>query len=314
MKMKHRELINGMMKVTRHGLCGVGLVVCTMLLAACADKEKAYDATGIFEATETTVSAEQSGKLIRFNAVEGQTLTAGEEIGLVDTVPFSLKLAQADAARAVYAAQQPDVAKQIAATQEQLAKAKLELRRYTELVNDGAAPQKTLDDARSQVAVLQKQLDAQRSTLRTQVSTLDSQERVTDTEQAQVREQISKCRITAPTQGSVLEKYAEQGEVVAAGQPLLKIANTENMFLRAYVTSAQLANIKVGQRVSVMTDYGNKQGKTYEGTVTWISSKSEFTPKTILTEDERADLVYAVKIGVKNDGYVKIGMYGEVKF
>jgi HlyD family secretion protein len=282
------------------------------LLSACGNKDEASVAHGTFEATETTVSAEQSGKLVRFCVTEGQVLEAGQEVGLVDTVPLQLKLAQLGATRDVFAAQRPDISAQLAATQQQLVKAQLELRRYTELVNDGAAPRKMLDDARSQVLVLQKQLEAQRSSLGTQTATLNSQQKATDTERSQLLDLISKCHITAPAKGTVLEKYAEPGEVTAAGKPLFKLADTEHMFLRAYVTSAQLADVKLGQQVKVSTDYGDNLGKTYDGTVTWISSKSEFTPKSIPTSDERADLVYAVKIAVRNDGYIKIGMYGQV--
>ena len=204
--------------------------------------------------------------------------------------------------------------KQVAATRQQLAKAQQDQQRYKELVADGAAPSKMLDDATSQVRVLQKQLEAQMSSLNTQTSTLNSQLTTVDVQVSQLRDQLRKCHITAPTKGTVLEKYVERGEYVTMGKPLFKMADTERMYLRAYVTSAQLKDIKVGQKVKVMADYGDGQKREYEGKVTWISSKSEFTPKTILTADERADLVYAMKVAVKNDGYVKIGMYGEVKF
>lgn len=171
-----------------------------------------------------------------------------------------------------------------------------------------------LDDATNQVAVLQKQLDAQISALNTQLSTLNSQLSTVDVQADQLRDQLRKCHVTTPIAGTVLEKFVERGEFVATGKPLFKLADTENMFIRAYVTSAQLQNIKVGQKAKVFADYGDGQRKEYEGVVSWISSRSEFTPKTILTDDERADLVYALKVAIKNDGYVKIGMYGEVKF
>jgi HlyD family secretion protein len=171
-----------------------------------------------------------------------------------------------------------------------------------------------LDDATSQVTVLQKQLDAQVSALGTQVSTLNSQVSTVDVQVAQLTDQLRKCHVIVPTGGTVLEKYVETGEFVATGKPLFKIADIDKMFIRAYVTTAQLQHIKLGQKVKVFADYGDQQKKAYDGTVSWISSRSEFTPKTILTDDERADLVYAVKIAVKNDGYIKIGMYGEVKF
>lgn len=295
-------------------LMSYGLLALLPLFAACGDKEKEYDATGTFEATETTVFAEQTGALMTFRATEGDTMTAGQEAGLIDTTQIWLKIQQMNATKNVYNSQKPDMQKQIAATRQQLLKAQQEQRRYKELVADGAAPGKMLDDATSQVQVLQKQLDAQVSSLNTQLSTLESQASTVDVQVSQLRDQLHKCHIKAPLKGTVLEKYVEQGEFVATGKPLFKLADTENMYIRAYVTSAQLQNIKTGQQVKVFADYGNGQKKAYAGTISWISSRSEFTPKTILTDDERADLVYAMKIAVKNDGYIKIGMYGEVKF
>lgn len=290
-------------------------IVCiAILLAACNSNKKEYDATGTFEATETTVSAEQSGTLLNFALEEGDDVEAGQEIGLIDTTQIWLKIRQATATKAVYQSQKPDLQKQIAVTRQQLAKAKTEQQRYRELVNDGAAPAKMLDDATSQVQVLQRQLDAQVSTLNTQLSTLNSQMSATDVQTSQLRDQLQKCHIKSPAAGTVLEKYVERGEFVSPGKPLFKMGEVKQMFLRAYVTSAQLQNIKIGQAVKVFADYGNGQKKEYGGTISWISSRSEFTPKTIVTDDERADLVYAVKISVKNDGYIKIGMYGEVKW
>lgn len=284
-----------------------------LMMAACGNKEKEYDATGTFEATETTVYAEQNGALLTFNVNEGEVLEAGLEVGLIDTTQTWLKIQQLGATKQVYQSQKPDMQRQIAVTRQQLVKARQEEQRYKELVADGAAPSKMLDDARSQVMVLQRQLDAQISSLTTSTRALDKQSAATDVQVNQLRDILRKCHIMTPTKGTVLEKYVERGEFVAAGKPLFKIADTENMFMRAYVTSAQLKDIKLGQKVKVFADYGDGQKKTYDGTISWISSRSEFTPKTILTEDERADLVYAVKIAIKNDGFVKIGMYGEVK-
>ena len=284
-----------------------------LMMAACGNKEKEYDATGTFEATETTVYAEQNGALLTFSVNEGEVLEADREVGLIDTTQTWLKIQQLGATKQVYQSQKPDMQRQIAVTRQQLVKARQEEQRYKELVADGAAPSKMLDDARSQVMVLQRQLDAQISSLTTSTRALDKQSAATDVQVNQLRDILRKCHIMTPTKGTVLEKYVERGEFVAAGKPLFKIADTENMFMRAYVTSAQLKDIKLGQKVKVFADYGDGQKKTYDGTISWISSRSEFTPKTILTEDERADLVYAVKIAIKNDGFVKIGMYGEVK-
>ena len=290
-------------------MAGVALV-----LNACGRKERQYDATGVFEATETTVYAEQTGALLTFNVEEGDTVGQNREVGLIDTTQLWLKMKQAEAMKSVYQSQKPDQEKQIAVTRQQLAKAKQDQQRYKELVADGAAPAKMLDDANSQVEVLQRQLDAQLSSLRVNTNALDKQMAATDVQSEQLRDQIRKCHILVPAKGTVIEKYVERGEFVSAGKPLFKMADTENMFIRAYVTSAQLENIKTGQRATVFADYGNGEKKEYEGRVTWISSRSEFTPKTILTDDERADLVYAVKVAIKGDGYVKMGMYGEVLF
>ena len=284
-----------------------------LVMAACGGNEKEYDATGTFEATETTVFAEQSGQLMTFSVNEGDNIEANKEVGLIDTTQVWLKIQQLGATKEVYQSQKPDMEAQIATTRQQLAKAQQEEQRYRELVADGAAPSKMLDDATNQVKVLQKQLAAQQSALTTSTRSLDKQMAATDVQVSQLRDQLSKCHITAPTRGTVLEKYVERGEFVAVGKPLFKIADTEDMYMRAYVTSAQLQNIKLGQKVKVFADYGDGQKKEYDGTISWISSRSEFTPKTILTDDERADLVCAVKVAIKNDGYVKIGMYGEVK-
>ena len=290
------------------------LACATLIMTACGNKEKTYDATGTFETTETTVFAEQGGALLTFDVNEGDELAMGREVGLIDTTQTWLKIKQLGATKEIYQSQKPDMERQVAAIRQQLTKAQREEQRYRELVADGAAPSKMLDDATSQVKVLQRQLDAQISSLSTSTRTLDKQTAAANVQVSQLRDMLSKCHIITPTKGTVLEKYVERGEFVTVGKPLFKIADTEHMYMRAYVTSAQLQHIKLGQKVKVFADYGNNNRKTYDGTVSWISSRSEFTPKTILTDDERADLVYAVKVAIKNDGFVKIGMYGEVMF
>lgn len=296
----------------KYGYLLLGLI--SAFFISCGENEKEYDATGTFEATETTVFAEQTGALLSFDVNEGDHIEAGKEIGLIDTTQTWLKIQQLDATKEVYQSQKPDMERQIAATRQQLVKAQQDEQRYKELVADGAAPSKMLDDASNQVKVLQKQLDAQISLLSTNTRALDKQTAAADVQVSQLRDMLRKCHIVTPTKGTVLEKYVERGEFVNIGKPLFKIADTEAMYLRAYVTSAQLENIKLGQKVKAFADYGDQQKKEYEGTISWISSRSEFTPKTILTDDERADLVYAIKVAIKNDGFVKIGMYGEVNF
>ena len=289
------------------------LTVSATILTACSSSKKDYDATGTFEATEVTVSAEQTGRIMNFNITEGQKINQGAQVGLIDTVQLQLKALQMGATRETYENQKPDIQKQIAATRQQLATAEREQRRAANLVNDCAANQKQLDDASSAVLVLKRQLEAQISSLNNSTKSLSSQSSATDIQRAQIIDQLQKCHITTPINGIILDKYVEAGDFATIGKPLFKIADMDNVYLRAYVTSEQLEKVKTGQTVKVFSDYGNNKRKEYSGTVTWISDHSEFTPKTIQTDDERADLVYAVKILVKNDGYIKLGMYGEVK-
>ena len=280
------------------------------LFSACSSQENSYDATGMFEGTEILVSAEQNGRLIEFDVTEGSNVTENQQVGLIDTVQLALKARQIGASSASIAYQKPNVDKQIAVLRQQLKQAEQEERRFQGLVNDGAANRKQLDDAQSAVRVLKRQLAAQQSALGNNTRALNSQISANDIQKYQVLDQLKKCHIMSPITGTVLEKYAEKGEFAAMGKPLFKVADTKNLFLRAYVTSQQLTKIKVGQQVSVFSDYGAGERKEYRGTVTWISPQSEFTPKTILTDDERADQVYAVKVAVQNDGNIKIGMYG----
>lgn len=285
----------------------------TLLVSSCGSSDKEFDATGIFEATEVTVSAEATGRLMAFDVTEGSRVNADRQVGLIDTVQLQLKAEQVGATRESFANQRPNVQAQVAATRQQLVKAQLERTRTAALLKDGAATRKQMDDADNAVRVLKSQLEAQVSMLNNSTRSLNSQMSGADIQRYQVLDQLKKCHITSPITGTILEKYAERGEFAVIGKPLFKVADVDQMYLRAYITSAQLAKVKVGQRVKVFSDYGTDTRKSYDGTVTWISSRAEFTPKTILTDDERADLVYAVKIAVKNDGYIKIGMYGEVK-
>ena len=320
----------------------LSLASIAIIMAACGNKEKEYDATGTFEATEVTVSAKSTGELKLFNVAEGEQVENGNVVGRIDAIQLQLKKEQLETTRGQLNAnkrqmassrkannsRQLDLERQVASIRQQIANAQRERQRFTELVRDGAVPRKQLDDINYQIKVLEKQLEATSDQIRSnnasladqnagisaQIDGIDSQVAGLEAQIRQIEDQIANTEITAPFTGIVLEKYVEPGEFVTTGNPLFKIADTQNMFMRAYVTSAQLQNIKVGQKVKVFADYGNGQKKAYDGTISWISSRSEFTPKTIVTDDERADLVYAVKIAIKNDGYAKIGMYGEVKF
>ncbi|WP_300699376.1 HlyD family efflux transporter periplasmic adaptor subunit [Bacteroides sp.] len=285
-----------------------------LLLTACSSGTPKYDATGTFEATDVIVSAEASGKLLSFDIEEGAALKAGQQVGIIDTIQLYLKKLQLEASVKSVEGQRPDIIKQVAATKEQIVQAKRERDRVANLLRVGAANQKQLDDAESLLEVLQKQLVAQNSTLKNSDQSLTWQSSSVGIQVAQIEDQLSKCHITSPLTGTVLAKYAEAGELAAPGTPLFKVADMEQIYLRAYITSEQLANVKLGQKATVYADYGDDIRKEYPGVVTWISETSEFTPKTILTKNERANLVYAVKIAVKNDGMLKIGMYGGADF
>ena len=292
-----------MERMTKIGMVGVALI----MLAACGKGIPSYDATGTFEATEVIVSAEAAGKLLRLEVEEGTRLKAGEEIGLVDTVKLQL-----EASMKSVESQRPDLAKQIAATKQQIVTAEREKKRVENLLAAGAANQKQLDDWDAQVKLLERQLVAQESSLQNSTNSLIEQGNSVAIQVAQMEDQLAKCHVQSPIEGTVLAKYAEAGELAAIGKPLFKVAEVDRMYLRAYITSEQLSQVKLGDEVTVYADYGNSEQKAYPGVVTWISDRSEFTPKTILTKNERANLVYAVKIAVKNDGALKIGMYGGV--
>ena len=283
-------------------------------LMGCQRNTENFDATGTFEATEVIVSAEASGKLIHFRADEGVQLTCGEEVGLIDTVQLHLQKMQLLANRKSVDTQRPDIGKQIAATRQQIAKAEQEKSRVERLLQSNAANRKQWDDWNAEIALLNKQLEAQLSTLQKSTASLNEQSASVAIQVAQVEDKLQKSRIISPISGTALAKYAEAGELASVGKPLFKIADVENMYLRAYITSKQLAEVKLGQQVTLYADFGDGERKTFEGMVTWISDKAEFTPKTILTDDERANQVYAIKIAFRNDGTAKIGMYGEVKF
>lgn len=284
------------------------------LLAAACQSQTEYNATGTFESTEIIVSAENSGKLFYLNAEEGMWFTSGTEVGLIDTVQPYLRKLQLEANMQSVNSQRPDIQKQIAAIQEQIATSRREQKRTQNLLKANAANQKELDDWSAQIAVLQSQLEAQTSSLENNTASLTAQGKSIAVQIAQAEDNLRKCHIITPIDGSILAKYAEPGEFVSAGKPLFKIADMKHLFLRAYVTSSQLADITLGDAVTVFADFGDDIKFEYEGKITWIADEAEFTPKTILTDDERANQVYAVKIAVLNDGKIKLGMYGEVRF
>lgn len=303
------------------------LLISVSLLSACNRNGNDFDASGTFEANETIVSAEATGKIIALNISEGDQLSRDSVVGLVDATGVSLQQEQAEASIRALNEKTLDVTPQVRLLQDQLAVQQSQLEnllhektRIENLVKADAATGKQLDDINAQVEVARRQMNVTRQQIAVQQNNVATQNRSILSEAdplrkrvAQLKDQAQKASIVNPVSGTVITKYAEAGEVTSTGKALYKIADLSYLNLRAYVTGSQLSSIKLNQSVKVLTDDGAKKYKEYSGTITWISDKAEFTPKTIQTKEERANLVYAIKIRVKNDGYLKIGMYGEVK-
>lgn len=283
-----------------------------MLLASCRDQAP-YDATGIFEATTVTVSAETAGRLVSFDIDEGDSLMAGQAVGLVDTTLLALQQKQLLSQQLATEKSSPNIAAQAAALRSQIAHQQNECERIARLLSGGAATQKQSDDANAQLRTLRGQLEGLLSTLDKSRSSLTESASALQYQREQIEEQIRKSCIAAPLTGTVLQKYAEQGEYATPGRPLFKMADLDDIHLRSYFTASQLAHIRIGQEVTVIADFGGDEQYEYPGRIIWIAQESEFTPKSIQTQDTRANLVYAVKIAVKNDGRLKLGQYGEVR-
>lgn len=293
----------------------ISLPIVLSLLFSCSRNEFAHDASGTFEATEIIISAEASGKIEEFNITEGNELAKGQYLGYIDTTQLYLKKLQLQATTKAVSSRRPDISLQIASTKEQISNTRKDKERIENMLKDGAATQKQLDDINTQLQVLERNLAAQLNTLTTSNSSLDKESAAYEIQVSQIEDQIRKSYIVNPIGGTVLNKYAEQNEIATPGKPLYKIADTGHLFLRAYVIATQLNDIKVGQEATVFINNNNGTQKSYKGTISWISDKAEFTPKTIQTKDERQNLVYAVKVAVENtDGLIKIGMYGDVDF
>lgn len=282
-----------------------------MLVVSCGN-ETEFDAQGTFEATEIVVSAEAVGKVLNFEVEEGVEVIAGKMIGEIDGVQLHLQRKQLVAQQSALLNSRPDVKKQVASLKEQISKQKSELLRVENMLRDGAATQKQRDDIDAHIRVLEGQLEAALSTLSKNAASLNNSSSALEAQIAALDDRIAKCSIASPINGTVLVKYAEAGEFATVGKPLMKVADMEKIYLRAYFTSDQLADIHLGDTVTVVADFGGDKRYDYEGRVSWIASEGEFTPKTIQTKDSRANLVYAVKIAVKNDGRLKIGLAGEV--
>ena len=287
------------------------ILLSALTFAACS-KDKGYDASGSFEATEITVSAEGNGKILSLDIEEGGMVEAGTVLGVIDTVQLYLQKLQLQQQGASVRSSRPDTDRQVAALRSQISQAEREKSRIEGLLKDGAATQKSLDDVTAQIAVLKAQLDAALSSLRSSASAVDANSSAIDLQIAQVEDMLGKCRISSPVSGTILAQYLREGEMAVTGKPVFKVADLSKFYLLAYFTSDQLSQIQLGQQVKVVADFGGDNQIEYPGTITWIASESEFTPKTIQTKDSRAHLVYAVKIAVRGDGRLKIGLAGNV--
>lgn len=290
------------------------IISISLLLFSCNNEKNNHDASGTFEATETIVSAEANGKILAFDINEGDVLKQGQVIGYVDSTQLHLSKMQLTQSQKAILSGRPDSKSQLESLETELQSALSDKKRIENLVKGDVASQKQLDDAHTRIEVLQSKIDALRSSLGITTNTLIQQGGTVGVQLAQVEDQLRKCNIINPVNGTVLTKYANVFEMTSAGKPLYKIADLSVIELRAYITNDQFSSIKLGQKVKVNVDSGDGKSKSYDGTIDWINNKAEFTPKTIQTKDERANLVYAIKIKVQNDGFLKIGMYGEVVF
>jgi len=278
---------------------------------SCGKGEVVPSAQGSFEATEVIVAAEASGRILSFEAAEGQTLEAGQVVGAIDDLQLRLRRDQLLASRSAVESRRSDVDRQLAAIRQEIDTAKKERQRAQNLVRANAANQKQLDDIEAQLAALEKREAAQLNALVNANAGVSGESASLGLQVAQLEDQIAKCSITSPIEGTVLVKYAQAGEYAAQGKALFKIADMRSMLLRAYLDAGLLSGVKLGQELRVVVDFGERDRREYSGRVAWIASAAEFTPKTAQTRDERASLVYAMKVAVENDGYLKIGMYGK---
>lgn len=299
-----------------------------LFLMSCGNKNGKFDATGTFEADEVIVSSELAGKITSFSVEEGQTIPKDSIVAVVDAANISLQKEQVEANIQALSEKTADVSPQVRLLENQLAVQQSQLNnllheqaRVQNLLKQDAATGKQLDDITAQVdvaqknlAVTQQQINVQRSNVATQNRGIMSEGKPLEKRIAQLDDQLKRATILNPVNGTIITKYAEQGEITAAGKALYKIADLSTMTLRAYITGTQISQVKLGQVVKVLVDDGADKCKELPGTIVWIADKAEFTPKTIQTKEERANLVYAIKVKVKNDGYLKIGMYGEIKF
>jgi membrane fusion protein YbhG len=293
-------------------------IICFSIIAmgilSCKEEKSKYDASGSFEAVETIIASEAPGKILQFNIQEGQQLDSGQIIGFIDSTQLHLNKMQLLQNRKAILSGRPQTDVQVESLKKELANAIIDRDRTENLVKGGVASQQQLDDANAKIAILNANIKAHESSLQISTSTINEQGSTVGVQMKEINDQLSKCTIINPVRGTVLTKYAELYEMAAVGRPLYKIADLTTIILRAYITGDQLQQVKLGQKVNVFVDDGKGAFKETEGIIEWINSQSEFTPKTIQTKNERANLVYAIKVRVKNDGYLKLGMYGQVSW
>lgn len=303
-----------MIRAGRLTLALAAVLALATALAACSSSKTADTASGTFESAEIIVSSEAGGTIVSFAHEEGDALAAGSEVARVDSVQLELRRKQLEAQVRAAESRKPDVALQLAAVEQQLDTARAEKARVEKLLKADAANAKQLDDVNALVATLERQLAAQRESLASSRESIGDEQAALGFQIEQLDDQIRRCSVKSPIDGTLLVKYAQAGELAAPGKALFRVADTRRLYLRAYVDAALLTQVKLGSPATVTADFGEKGSRSYPGTVTWISEKSEFTPKNIQTRDERSNLVYAVKVAVENDGYLKLGMYGAVRF
>ncbi len=286
------------------------VILFMVFLAACSGNNDPSDAYGNFEVDDVIISAEANGKLMLYNAEEGKKLAKGDLVAVIDSTDLDLKRKQLKAQLASVSSKIENINAQIEVRQQQIQNITIDKNRVEKLMKDGAATQKQMDDINGQLDVVQKEIGS----IKTQKTAVLAEMEAIKAQIAQVEESVDKCVVKNPLTGIVLEKYAEPFEVTAFGKPLYKIANLDEMTLRVYVSGAQLPHVKLGQEVEVLIDKDKKSDQKLSGRVSWISESAEFTPKIIQTKEGRVNMVYAVKVKVKNDGTLKIGMPGEVNF
>lgn len=285
-----------------------------LLCGACTDKSGEFDACGQVEATEVMVSAESNGRIVRLDLTEGDRLRKGMVVGVIDSVQTFLQKQELLRKKANARTKQVDIRRQLASQYERLNNLRVDYERYRILEAKDAGTRKQVEDLASQIAVAEREIAAQKQTYERNNAGIKEEMDLYDVQIAEKEDLLAKCRIVAPIDGVVLTKFAEAGEMATAGKSLFKMADMNQVYVRAYLTTPQLSEVKLGDSLRVTIDDGTKKQRSYTGKLIWIADEMEFTPKNIQTKDERADLVYAVKIALRNDGYLKLGMYAFVHF